>query len=437
MVLDPGHFHAALMQKETLPGVSEMVHVFAPLGTDLTAHLNRVSGFNHRAERPTHWLHRIYAGPDFLDRMIAEHPGNVVILSGRNQGKIVAIQRALTSGINVLGDKPWVIEPEDLAKLELALKTSGIKKVAAYDAMTQRYEISCILQRELVNDEAVFGKPMQGTKDKPAVTMESVHYLLKLVAGVPNLRPAWFFDVRQQGEGLTDVGTHLVDLVQWILFPDQTIRHRTDVNVLAGAHWPTVISPVEFRRVTGEAAFPAYLQGAIRNGNLDYFCNNSVDYTVKGIHTRLVIKWDFEAPPGMGDTELAIFEGSLSRVEVRQGAEEKYRPEVYVVPKDPASLDAVRRALEHKLQGLAGAYPGLGVKDLGGRLQVTIPDRYRIGHEAHFALLCKQFLQYVHTPSAMPAWEEPGMITKYYVTTRGVELARQSTQTAAKAAAAH
>ncbi|MEN6536406.1 MAG: putative oxidoreductase C-terminal domain-containing protein, partial [Bryobacteraceae bacterium] len=197
MVLDPGHFHAALMQKETLPGVSEMVHVFAPLGTDLSAHLNRVSGFNHRAERPTHWLHRIYAGPDFLDRMIAEHPGNVVILSGRNQGKIVAIQRALTSGINVMGDKPWVIEPEDLAKLELALKTSRIKKVAAYDAMTQRYEISCILQRELVNDEAVFGKPVQGTKEKPAVTMESVHYLLKLVAGVPNLRPAWFFDVRQ------------------------------------------------------------------------------------------------------------------------------------------------------------------------------------------------------------------------------------------------
>src|SRR5881409_3513026 len=32
MTLDPGHFHAALVQKEALPGVSPQVHVYAPLG---------------------------------------------------------------------------------------------------------------------------------------------------------------------------------------------------------------------------------------------------------------------------------------------------------------------------------------------------------------------------------------------------------------------
>ena len=56
--------------------------------------------------------------------------------------------------------------------------------MVGYDGMTQRFEITCILQKELVNDAGVFGKPLKGSVNDPAVYMESVHYLLKLVAGV-------------------------------------------------------------------------------------------------------------------------------------------------------------------------------------------------------------------------------------------------------------
>ena len=55
MTLDPGHFHAALIQKEMYPGVDPTVHVFAPVGPDLLLHLGRVTAFNGRAERPTRW----------------------------------------------------------------------------------------------------------------------------------------------------------------------------------------------------------------------------------------------------------------------------------------------------------------------------------------------------------------------------------------------
>ncbi len=65
--------------------------------------------------------------------------------------------------------------------------------------------------------------------------MESVHYLMKVVAGAPNIRPPWFFDTAEQGEGFNDIGTHLVDLVQWTLFPDQAIDYRTDVERARGA----------------------------------------------------------------------------------------------------------------------------------------------------------------------------------------------------------
>ena len=61
--------------------------------------------------------------------------------------------------------------------------------------------------------------------EEPAVTKVSVHHFSKIVSGSPLIRPAWFFDVRQQGEGIVDVTTHLVDLVQWECFPEQILDH--------------------------------------------------------------------------------------------------------------------------------------------------------------------------------------------------------------------
>ncbi|MDP2323064.1 MAG: putative oxidoreductase C-terminal domain-containing protein, partial [Gammaproteobacteria bacterium] len=213
MTLDPDHFHAALLQKEMLPGVSRRVYVYAPPGPDLDAHLKRIALFNTRRVNPTSWEMEVHAGQDFLERMLKERPGNAVVLSGRNRGKIERIQAVVAAGLHVLADKPWITEGADLTKLESALDAAQASGVVAYDAMTQRFEISCILQQELVNDQNIFGAPVTGTRDDPAVVMKSVHYLLKKVAGAVNLRPPWFFDIQQQGEGLTDVGTHLVDLV--------------------------------------------------------------------------------------------------------------------------------------------------------------------------------------------------------------------------------
>src|SRR5262245_25509998 len=84
MTLDPGHFHAALVQKETLPGIAPEVHVYAPLGFDLLEHLKRIAGYNNRKENPTRWELDVHTGDDFLSRMLRERPGNVVVIAGRN-----------------------------------------------------------------------------------------------------------------------------------------------------------------------------------------------------------------------------------------------------------------------------------------------------------------------------------------------------------------
>lgn len=412
---NPGHFHAALLQKEMMPGISPWAYVYAPLDSDLLTHLGRIASFNTRAANPTNWQLEIYAGADAFERMLHERPGDVVILSGRNRGKIDLIRAAVEAGLHVLADKPWILETGDLPKLEATLHAAAARGVVAYDAMTQRFEAACILQRELVNDAEIFGSPLSGSPEEPAVRMESVHFLLKRVAGVPNLRPAWFFDAAEQGEGLSDVGTHLVDQVQWILFPEQAIEYARDIAVISGTRHPTILTAEQFRAVTG--AYPK------NEGLLRYDCNNSVVYTLRHIHVAIDVRWCLEAEPGGGDTHLAVFRGSGATVELRQGKEENYRPEVYVIPARPERFSALVTAVRRRVALLQNAWPGVVAEEQGTRVHVTIPEEHRIGHEAHFGRLAARFFDYVRNPGTLPPWEAPCMTAMYYVTTAGVEVA--------------
>jgi predicted dehydrogenase len=424
MAVDPGHFHAALVQKEMYPGVSERVDVYAPVGPDLTEHLNRIVAFNRRSERPTTWAVEVHAGPDFLQRMLRERPGNVVILSGRNRGKIAQVVASVDAGLHVLADKPWILKSDDLPMIAAALADADAKGVVAYDIMTERFEATNSLQRALVNDKATFGDIVQGTAEEPAVYMESVHHLKKVVAGAPNIRPPWFFDTAEQGEGFNDIGTHLVDLVQWTLFPEQAIDASSDIRLLSAQRWPTWISEPDFRSVTNEARFPQSLSASVKDGKLEYYCNTLVSYTLRGIHTKLNVIWDWEPPAGAGDTHFAFYRGTRARVEVRQTRADRYLPELYVVPASAAMKPQVLAALQAKIEALKKDYPGLGVEDRGGELRITIPDALRVGHEAHFAQVTASFLKYLRDRRTLPAWERPNMLAKYYVTTKGTELSR-------------
>src|ERR1019366_2857266 len=212
-----------------------------------------------------------------MAEMLRSPAGNIVVFTGRNRGKIDRILAALKAGLHVLADKPWIIASADLPKLEEALTLAQRNHLAAYDIMTERYEVTSQLQREFVNDPAVFGALEKGSPREPAVRARSIHHLMKVVAGVPLRRPAWFFDIVDYGEGLADVGTHVVDLVQWTLLPDEVFDYRQDVHVIEGRRWPLTLSKEQFLKVTGEA----------RHANLDYYCNNAVHYTLRGIHVKM------------------------------------------------------------------------------------------------------------------------------------------------------
>jgi predicted dehydrogenase len=424
IVLDPGHFHAALVQKETYPWLSNQVSVYAPLGPDVLDYLNRVALFNTRKDHPTLWEIEVHTGPDFLERMLREHPGNAVIITGRNRPKIERIRASIDAGLHVLADKPWIIASAEMPKLAGVLDDAEKKGLVAYDIMTERFEITSILQRELVNDEGVFGHLLSGTEAEPAVYAKSIHHLMKLVAGVPIRRPVWFFDVDEYGEGLADVGTHVVDLVQWTAFPTDMLDYKTDVSILHTKHWPTAISKSNFERVTGEREFPGFLTRHVDKGELQYYCNNFVHYTVRGMHVKLDILWNWEAPEGSGDVYEAIFRGTKASVDSRQGKQQRYIPELYVVPNLGANKAEVFAALRRKVDSMQALYPGVAMNESATEAHIEIPGIYRVGHEAHFGQVTNRFFEYLKAPQTLAAWEKPNMLLKYFISTKAVELSR-------------
>ena len=421
ITVDPGHFHAALVQKIMYDQVSPEVHVYAPEGPDYLQHLERIKLYNNRPGNPTEWKEVVYTGPDFFEKMLSDKPGNVVVLSGNNRKKAEYITKSINAGLNVLADKPMIIEPDDFPLLEAAFKASEEKGVLLYDIMTERDEITTILQKMLSQNSEIFGSLTTGSKDDPAVTKISVHHFSKIVSGKALQRPAWYFDVQQQGEGIVDVTTHLVDLVQWECFPGQ-ILNPSDIEMISAKRWPTQISKEEFKLVTGFDDFPLYLEKDIREGKLNVYANGEMIYKIRNVYSKVSVEWKFEAPPGGGDTHYSVMHGTKCDLMIRQGTEEKFVPTLYVENIKGLTFDKFGLKLKEVLK--AFPYDSLQIEAAGNNsFKVIIPPKYSVSHEEHFGQVMTRFLQYLKD-GKLPDWEVPGMITKYYTTTSALKMAR-------------
>jgi predicted dehydrogenase len=422
LTVDPGHFHAALVQKTMYPQVSPQVRIYAPEGPDVQQHLNRISSYNTRTDNPTSWNEIVYKGDDFFEKMLSENAGNVVVLSGNNRKKAEYITRSVNAGLNVLADKPMIITPEDFPKLEEAFRVAKEKGVLLYDIMTERFEITTILQKLLSQQESIFGNLESGTMAVPAVSKVSVHHFSKIVSGSPLQRPAWFFDVEQQGEGIVDVTTHLADLIQWECFPEQ-ILSPSDVNIVAAKRWPTAITKEEFKNVTGYDDFPEFLKKDIKDGKLNVYSNGEITYQIKGVWARVSVTWNYMPPAGGGDTHYSVMRGSKCNLVIRQGADEKFLPTLYIENIKGVPTSDFTARLKEVLGRMP--YDSLQAETAGNKtLKVIIPKKYRVSHEEHFGQVMSRFLEYMKV-GKMPEWEVPGMITKYYTTTSALKLAKQ------------
>ncbi|MEB2775415.1 putative oxidoreductase C-terminal domain-containing protein [Algoriphagus sp. D3-2-R+10] len=420
MSLDPGHFHAGLIHKSMYPQVDSTVYVFAPEGAELKDYMNRLSGYNNRDEDPTIWNLQVSIGDDYLEKMTSTKPGNVMMVAGKNDRKIDYISTAISNGINVYADKPLVINKVGFQKLIKAFEEAGQKDLLLYDIMTERFEISTILQKELSMVPAVFGELEKGTLENPAITKESAHHFFKYVSGNPLIRPVWFFDTDIEGTGIVDVTTHLVDLIQWEAFPGVTLD-TADVQMQTAKLWSTDLDLDQFKLVTGQAEFPDFLMKNVSDNKLSVNSNGEMNYTLKGVHSKVSVIWNYQAPEGAADTHYSMMRGTKANLIIQQGEAENYVATLYV-----ELLDGQDEALVSQIKtDLQGRFPGLDLEKISnGKYRILIPEAYHNGHEAHFAQVTEKYLEYL-SQGNMPSWEVPNMIVKYFTTTEALAKAEE------------
>lgn len=420
MSLDPGHFHAGLIHKSMYPQVDSTVYVFAPEGAELKDYMNRLAGYNEREENPTAWNMQVSADEDYLQKMISTKPGNVMMVAGKNDRKIDYISAAISNGINVYADKPLVINKDGFKKLINAFDEAEQKDLLLYDIMTERFEISTILQRELSMTPEVFGEIEKGTLENPAITKESIHHFFKYVSGNPLIRPDWFFDTDVEGTGIVDVTTHLVDLIQWEAFPGVTLD-TSDVQMQTAKLWSTDMDLEQFKQVTGKEQFSDFLQKNVSSDKLSVNSNGEMNYTLKGVHSKVSVIWNYQAPEGAADTHYSMMRGTKANLIIQQGEAESYVATLYVELLD-GQEEALTTLVKDKLQD---RFPGLDLEKISdGKYKVIIPEKYHNGHEAHFAQVTEKYLEYF-TNKNMPDWEVPNMIVKYFTTTEALKKAEE------------
>ncbi|MHC4755771.1 MAG: putative oxidoreductase C-terminal domain-containing protein [Planctomycetota bacterium] len=277
-----------------------------------------------------------------------------------------------------------------------------------------------------MGDEQVFGELEKGTASDPAFIQKSVHHFFKMVAGNPIKRPGWFFDTEQQGDGTGDVITHLTDLAMWELFSEEPIDYTRDVEVKKADRWATLMTKEDFEKVTRLSEWPVFLKEKLDGtGNFPCYANGEIVFAVRGVHAKVTAIWDFEAPKGAGDTHYSMVRGTKAIVSILQGQEQEYKPELYVEARQGTDIKKTAEALNKAIEKIQSKYTGVQIRSLTeGRWQIIIPEKYRIGHETHFAQVTERYLNYL-TEGTLPRWETENIKSKYYVSATALEMAKK------------
>ena len=387
--LEPGHFHAALTLGARHARVREEIFVYARPGAELDDFLALIEAFNARAEAPTSWRPVVRAGDGPLERLVAERPGDVVILAGKNNGKTTMMRRLHDAGLHVLADKPWLAGAAGLEDLRHTLSGGAL----AVEMMTGRYDVASILMRKLVGEPEVLGD-LDTKSSTPAIEISGVHHLEKTVNGKPLRRPAWYFDVRVQGDGLADIPTHMVDQVQRVVAAARPDRGATaPLELIAARTWATRVPRELFSRVTGSPTFPDDLGGLVDDGELAYRCNAELSFRSGDVTAALDTRWELSAPAGGGDTHRSAVHGTRAHIVVEQHAGTGFRRTLSILPRRDESQ--VWAALAKVVAEWQGDYPGLSLVESGRGCEMQVPRGLDVGHERHFALMLADFLSLV------------------------------------------
>jgi predicted dehydrogenase len=418
LILEPGHFHAALLLKRRDERIAPDVHLYASPSPERDAFTELVASFNSRERSPTAWrVHR----HDARDRdaalasLMAERRGDIVVIAGRNSDKLDTIATLHEAGFWVLADKPWLTGAASLQALARSCRGGPL----ASDIMPDRHELLARLRKRVVDTPQLFGTFTVDDPKGAAIELGSTHHLCKRVDGRALRRPPWYYDVHAQGDGMVDVQAHLTDQAQWLVDEALDYDFDRDVRIESARRWTTPVPPELFHESTGESAYPPALAPWIRDGVLHYPCNGEINYRLCGVSVRQVADWGQREPEGGGDLHRACLRGTRAVLTVRHGPQTGYVPEVHLAPRPGAALGD---ALADTVAALQDEFPGLGAEPTADGFRFTAPAALHTTHESHFAKALSEFLDHVdagHWPDAL----QMRLRTRYRLLAEARELA--------------
>lgn len=383
--LEPGHFHAALTLKTSNARVDRNVHLYATPGAEREAFVALVKAFNTRDDNPTDWHVQVHESEAPRTKLVDDGHADVVILAGQNAAKLEHIAALHRAGIAVLADKPWLTDPAALADLHQV--TSGVP--LALDIMTERHDVMAGLRQRICTDDAILGGFATAHPEGAAIEIGSRHHLFKRVNGAPLRRPAWYYDVRVQGDGLVDIQSHMVDQMQWLVGGESNFDFESDVSGLTAKRWGTGVDAALFKDSTGHDAFPPTLVRAISNGVLDLQCNSVINYTLRGVPVQQQAQWGQREPEGSGDIHAARIRGQHAQLHLEHGPETDFLPRLHLLP---ATGSDAQSAAQAAVERWRADIPGLELRASRFGFEFFVPLASRTTHEQHFAMVLDEFL---------------------------------------------
>jgi hypothetical protein len=286
------------------------------------------------------------------------------------------------------------------------------------EMMTGRHAPAARVLERLVRVPDVFGA-FRTDGPEPAIRLASVHHLEKSVNGAPLRRPAWFFDVRVQGDGVADIPTHQVDQAQRLLAGHGAPGDRR-AELVAARRWTTPVPRELFARVTGVPDFPADLAGAVRGEVLRYAGNAEVAFRLRGVDVRLTTRWDLTEPAGGGDAHELQAEGTEARVRLEQGPRTGFRRRLVVEPRGAAPR--VEAALRRAIAAWQAEHPGLAAGVAPDGFEIAVPVAPGAAHESQFPLVLDEFLRGLDT-TPWPDERAADTLAKYDLLARALAAA--------------
>ncbi len=384
-VLDPGHFHAALPLRVPNEKISDDVYVYSAPGKELDQFVSMIDSFNTRKENPCSWNLNVCTAENSLEKLISDGFCDIAVLAGRNASKMEKIAKLVKAGINVFADKPWITAASSLKLLESIMN----EKALFADIMTERYDVPEKVLESLIAQEDIFGA--FDTSRGAALSCGSVHHLWKKVNGKQLIRPDWYFDVAEQGEGIIDVTSHYADLAMRIFgrIPGFSLD---SVKLDSATKWTTLVPLADFKEITGKDKFPDSVKQDLCGDVLNLRSNGEIVFSSGNLKAALRVEWRLKAAEGQGDSHFMRCNGSLSDISLGDA---------------PGTIKIIPRAsIKDSLEKWNQENPDIKLEEQEKSVLAIIPPEKISGHELHFAAVLNSFLESIETGKSVKSERE-------------------------------